>query len=272
MWVLASAIAVAQIGSGATLPSNCNAGGGSLFYLTSGDAGLYVCQSDVWTKQIGPGGGAAWGGITGTLANQTDLQTALNAKGSSNFSGAYADLTGKPTLGTAAATASSDYATAAQGAKADSAVQPNGNVLTATSLANARLINGVAFNGSVNITVPAAGSTLTDNVPFNRGGIGGCAATSATTGTMTVSMTTRCITITPTGAATFNASGGVAGQMVTFSITTQGVSSFVLTFGTNFRKTGTLATGTVAARFFAVTFLCLDGVIWQEIARTAVQT
>ena len=39
------------------------------------------------------------------------------------FSGAYADLTGKPTLGTAAATASTDYATAAQGATADSALQ-----------------------------------------------------------------------------------------------------------------------------------------------------
>ena len=38
--------------------------------------------------------------------------------------GAYSDLTGKPTLGTAAATASTDYATAAQGALADTAVQP----------------------------------------------------------------------------------------------------------------------------------------------------
>jgi hypothetical protein len=46
----------------------------------------------------GSGGGAAWGDITGTLSAQTDLQTALDAKGTSNFSGAYADLTGKPTL------------------------------------------------------------------------------------------------------------------------------------------------------------------------------
>lgn len=38
--------------------------------------------------------------------------------------GAYAALTGKPTLGTAAATAATDYATAAQGALADTAVQP----------------------------------------------------------------------------------------------------------------------------------------------------
>ena len=36
----------------------------------------------------------------------------------------YNDLTDKPSLGTAAATAASDYATAAQGAKADSASQP----------------------------------------------------------------------------------------------------------------------------------------------------
>ena len=40
----------------------------------------------------------AWGSITGTLSSQTDLQAALNAKGTSNFSGAYNDLTGKPTL------------------------------------------------------------------------------------------------------------------------------------------------------------------------------
>lgn len=38
--------------------------------------------------------------------------------------GAYSDLTGLPTLGTAAATNSTDYATAAQGLLADTAVQP----------------------------------------------------------------------------------------------------------------------------------------------------
>lgn len=109
-------------------------------------------------------------------------------------------------------------------------------------------------------------------LPFANGGISSAAATSATTGTMTVSMTTSVITITPTGACTFNASGGVAGQVITFSITTSGTTSFVLTFGSNFRKVGTLATGTVSARFFSVTFICVNGTIWQEISRTAVQT
>lgn len=101
---------------------------------------------------------------------------------------------------------------------------------------------------------------------------GTTAATSATTGTMTVSMTTDIVTITPTGACTFNATGGTTGREVTFSITTTGTTSRTLTWGTNFRKTGTLATGTVAARFFTVTFRCLDGTIWTEVARTAVQT
>lgn len=89
---------------------------------------------------------------------------------------------------------------------------------------------------------------------------------------MTVVMDTAVKTITPTGACTFNASGGVAGQLCTFEVTTAGTTSFVLTFGTNFRKTGTLATGTVAARFFAVTFRCINGTIWSEIARTVVKT
>jgi hypothetical protein len=47
--------------------------------------------------------------------------------------GAYADLSGLPTLGTAAATDSTDYATAAQGALADTALQPGANVSALTN-------------------------------------------------------------------------------------------------------------------------------------------
>ena len=108
-------------------------------------------------------------------------------------------------------------------------------------------------------------------LPFANGGITGVTATSATTGTISVPMTSRIITITPTGACTFNATGGVAGQMVTFVITTSGVSSFTLTFGTNFKKVGTLATGATSARFFTVTFI-YDGIFWYEAGRTAVQS
>jgi hypothetical protein len=102
--------------------------------------------------------------------------------------------------------------------------------------------------------------------------VGDSSSTPATSGTMTVPMDTDIKTITPTGACTFNAIGGYINQEVTFIITTNGTTSFTLTFGTNFRKVGTLATGTTSARFFAVTFKCINGTTWQEIARTAVQT
>lgn len=223
--------------------------GGGVWDITPTTATLWICNADgtVWLQAV-----RSWGGITGTLSNQTDLQTVLDAK---QASGTYATGTG-----TASGTNTGDQTSV------------SGNAGTATTLQTARTINGVSFNGSANITVPAAGSTLTDTVPFAVGGRAGSAATSATTGTMTVNMTTAIVTITPTGACTFNASGGVVGQIVTFIITTSGTSSFVLTWGTNFRKVGTLATGTVSARFFAVTFVCVNGTLWQEIARTAVQT
>lgn len=49
------------------------------------------------------------------------------------FDGAYDSLSGLPTLGTAAATASTDYATSSQGALADSAIQPSDLGAVATS-------------------------------------------------------------------------------------------------------------------------------------------
>ncbi len=146
------------------------------------------------------------------------------------------------------------------------------------STAEQTALNGkLATNGSaasltnfptLNQNTSGTAAGLSTPLSFANGGIGSGAATSATTGTMTVSMTTEIITITPTNACTFNASGGVMGQRVTFVITTSGVSSFVLTWGTNYRTTGTLATGTTTAKIFCVTFL-YNGSLWLETNRTA---
>ena len=77
-------------------------------------------------------------------ATAAAARTAIGA-GTSSFSGAYADLTGKPTLGTAAATASTDYATAAQGAKADTALQPaTGQAINAQTGTTYTLVAGDA--------------------------------------------------------------------------------------------------------------------------------
>lgn len=72
---------------------------------------------------------ATWGGITGTLSNQTDLQNALNLKANS------ADL------GTASAEDVGFFATAAQGTLADSALQSGDNI--------SELVNDAGYLSSV---------------------------------------------------------------------------------------------------------------------------
>lgn len=60
----------------------------------------------------------------GTMAGETAADyTPTSGLATVATTGAYSDLSGKPTLGTAAATASTDYATSVQGGLADSALQ-----------------------------------------------------------------------------------------------------------------------------------------------------
>lgn len=83
-------------------------------------------------------------------------------------SGSYNDLANLPTLGTAAATDSTAYATAAQGTLADNAVQPTDSIGTLADVTVSTPSNGEAlvWNGSawVNNTVSTVGSIddLTD--------------------------------------------------------------------------------------------------------------
>jgi hypothetical protein len=63
-------------------------------------------------------------GNAGKYLTTNGSSTSWGALSSVAVSGAYSDLTGTPTLGTAAATNSTAYATAAQGTLADSALQP----------------------------------------------------------------------------------------------------------------------------------------------------
>lgn len=93
-----------EIGSGAVSGSTLTrtldeSSTGSLLNL-SGDAVVYVTAA------------------AEDIVQPSDLATVAST-------GAYSDLSGLPTLGTAAATDATAYATAAQGSLADSAVQPN---------------------------------------------------------------------------------------------------------------------------------------------------
>lgn len=71
---------------GNSLPARCTPGNtrSALFYKTGATSpGLYQCTAtNTWTVISG---NQAWGSITGTLSNQTDLQNALNARTGSYF-------------------------------------------------------------------------------------------------------------------------------------------------------------------------------------------
>ena len=66
-----------------------------------------------------------------------------------------------------------------------------GNAATATALETARTINGTSFDGTANITVTAAGSTLSDTVTVAKGGTG---ATTLTDGGILLGSGTGAVT------------------------------------------------------------------------------
>ena len=111
------------------------------------------------------------------FSDLTSTPTTLSGYGITDaFDGAYSSLTGTPTLGTAAATASTDYATSAQGTKADTAhgwgnhasagystatgVENNANYITN----NNQLTNGAGYiTGVTNISGYSGSLFRSDN-------------------------------------------------------------------------------------------------------------
>lgn len=74
-------------------------------------------------------------------------------------------------------------------------------------------------------------------------------------------------TLTPAQAETINATNCQAGKSASIVVTTSGVTSFVLTFSTNFKTIGTLTTGTTTAKVFNLSFMC-NGTTATEMSRT----
>lgn len=95
--------------------------------------------------------------------------TAATATGTGSLVRATSPVLVTPALGTPASGVATNLTGTAAGLTA-------GN---ATKLATTRAINGVNFDGSAAITVPAAGSTLTDTVPIVNGGTAATTAAAA---------------------------------------------------------------------------------------------
>lgn len=74
-------------------------------------------------------------------------------------------------------------------------------------------------------------------------------------------------TLTTSTNVTMTAASAPEGQLVNLLVTASGTSSRTITFSTNFKTTGTLATGTVDAKVFSLMFVG-DGTNLNEVART----
>ena len=98
---------------------------------------------------------------------------------------------------------------------------------------------------------------------------GVAALTAGSTVTFAPDQTTSVLTLTPAQSETINATttNAVKGRLYTLKVTTSGTSSYTLTFSTNFKTTGTLATGTTSAKVFVVQFI-FDGSTFNEVSRT----
>jgi hypothetical protein len=74
--------------------------------------------------------------------------------------------------------------------------------------------------------------------------------------------------VTPTATATFTTTVPTAGTVCHLIILTTGTTSRTITFGSGFKPTGTLATGTTSGRVFVIHWIS-DGVNLYEAGRTA---
>jgi hypothetical protein len=97
-------------------------------------------------------------------ANATDVSTALDLK--------VDKVTGKELSTNDYTTAEKTKLAAITGTNTGDQINITGNAATATKLATPRNINGIAFDGSENITIVAAASTLSGIVQVVNGGTG----------------------------------------------------------------------------------------------------
>ena len=139
-----------------------------------------------------------------------------------------------------------------------------------TTLSASSTVSGTGFSTylasppAIGGTVPASvtGSTLVSTTVITDGFI------THANGTLALAFASDGVCkVTPTATGTFTTTVPPAGTRCTLIILTSGVTSFTMTFGTGFKTTGTLATGTVTARHFMFQFIS-DGTSLLECSRT----
>lgn len=151
------------VASVSSLPSGSSPGEARIVLSTDT---IYIWTGTAWVAATGGGGGSvAWGGITGTLSNQTDLQSALDAKAPT----ASPTFTGSTTFSALTAT-TVPYLNASK-------------ILTSSSVTPTELgyVSGVssALQTQINAKAPTASPTFTGTVTLPTTNIPGLTASTA---------------------------------------------------------------------------------------------
>ena len=249
------AAAAAQATADSKQPALANAA--TLAKVTE-SAGLPLWDGAAW-----PGGGS---GGTGTVTN-------VSVVSANGVSGSVANASTTPaiTLALGAIAPTSVAATGTvtgsnlSGTNTGDQTNVSGNAGTATKLATARAINGVSFDGTANITVPAAAGTLTGSTLAS--GVTASSLTSAAGGTFGTAAFTAATAYDPAGAAAAITLAGLGGVPTTRTVNGHALSGNVavtpadlsLVIGTN-TQAWSAKLDTVAALAAATGWLHNDGV------------
>jgi len=175
--------------------------------------------------------------------------------------------------GTAVVTADSRLSDARTPTAHDSAAH-TGTIGTPTSVGLANVTNDAQVKASEKAAASGvatldAGSKLVQAHTAEMGGI--VHATLSAGATAMALATNSSVKVTPNATATYTTTVPAAGNRRTIIILTSGTSSYTITFGTGFKPTGTLATGTSSGKVFVVNFIS-DGTNLYEAGRTAAMT
>lgn len=233
-----------SLSKGTTAPATCTVG--DVFFDTDAAAGSnwFGCTAtNTWTAQ-GAAGATAWGSITGTLSNQTDLNSALNGKAASTHATQHQNGGGDE-VATATAGANAIPKAGAGGTLAAGWVQ---EVLALADLSDVTAKRG----NSTSVQLAGAGTPATDDcAKFDANGnlvsagaacgagagvaITRTAVSFSATPTFTRSSAIQQWTMTLTGNVTSSSTSALTtGDVLSFEFTQDGTGSRTVVLPTGF--------------------------------------